>query len=175
MFKFIKSLFKKCFSRKEKVIVKAPKKDDAANKKVNFNTRLIKNLVVDHQILLADFTQMMTAASENDYAVANQMLGVFTKKLIAHLNIEDIELYTFLEYMAKMTPEDKASMAGFKSEMSGIAIVVTDLVNKYTNKVVSESNVESFISDFGGVAPVLIDRIDREEKKLYPMYGKYKV
>lgn len=174
MFSFFKRIFLKCFGRKEVDRVKSNKKKDTSNKKVDFNARLIKHLVDDHRVLLADFTEMMASANEGDYNVTNHLLGAFATKLVAHLNKENIELYTFLGYMVKMSPEDKESISGFRSEMAAIEVAVTGLINKYTNQEVSTSNIDSFITDFDGVATVFVDRIGREEKMLYPLYHKYK-
>jgi hypothetical protein len=139
-----------------------------------FNKSLIKNLVSDHRILLAEFTEMMNSAQEDNFNEANRLLTSFSTKLMEHLQLEMDELYGYMDFVEKMmTAVDKASLKGFDDEMHKIGHAVNNLINRYTNDPVSAANKDRFIKEFDGAGVILGDRIKREESFLYPLYGKY--
>lgn len=142
--------------------------------KVDFNKKLIKGLMRDHKILLADFTGMINSTQTNNFENANRLLSVFAGKIVEHLGVENTELYFYLEFEANIKKEDKETMRDFRNEMSGIATAVTGFINSYTNDPISAKNKDKFLEDANAAATVLVDRINREESRLYPMYGQYK-
>lgn len=144
------------------------------NEGVQFNKFLIKNLVSDHKILLAEFTEMMDSAKNDNFYEANKLLSSFGTKLVEHFQVELIELYVYFNAIDEiMTVDERKSTKGFSDEMYEIEATVKKLLNSYINYPVSAANKESFISEFNGAAGILLSRIDREESVLYPLYGKY--
>lgn len=167
------------FKRKDvKAATAAPVKSSPAksanNKQVEFNKKLVKDLMRDHKILVSDFTTMITAAESDGFEYANKMLGVFAKKITEHLELENLELYVYLEFSAGLEQEDKSTMRDFRNEMASIATAVVGFINTYTNDPISAKNKEEFLQEANAAAGILVDRIEREEAKLYPMYGRYK-
>lgn len=142
---------------------------------VAFNKTLIKTLVKDHKILLSEFTAMINAVNTNNFELANRLLASFASKIVEHLSLENIELYVYLEFMAvNITADEKNMMKGFRAEMSEIASAVTGFINTYTNDPIGPHNQAIFLHNANESAGILVDRIGREEKALYPMYNKYK-
>lgn len=168
----VKEVARKAPTAKTKAPVAASSKDDS--KKVDFNKKLIKTLMSDHKELLNGFTTMITSVEADNFSAANSLLQEFGKKIVEHLTLEDVELYVYLEFMAKITSEDKEIMKGFRSEMAEIATVVTGFLNLYTNSPISSANKNQFLLEANSAATILVSRIDREESVLYPMYGRYK-
>ena len=141
---------------------------------VQFNKALIKNLVSEHKGLLNEFTNMLTAANSENFYLANQSLAAFASQLKAHLDLELVELYVYLESIAEqMSIEEEMAIKDFSDEMDKIGFTVTNLINKYINQVISATNKDQFLADFNGVAGILTDRIKREESYLYPLYARH--
>lgn len=139
-----------------------------------FNKSLIKNLVSDHKILWTEFTDMMKSAQNDNFYEANRLLSSFSTKLTEHFQIESDELYVYMDFVEKMmTAEDKESIKGFDDEMHKIGYAVKDLVDRYINQPVSAANKDTFIKEFIHAGGMLGERIKREERVLYPVYGKY--
>lgn len=150
------------------------KEQSGEQKQVEFNKKLIKDLIKEHKILLSNFTGMISSVQTDNFDNANHLLGVFATKIVAHLEVEAKELYFYLEFEANVNQEDKLTMRDFRNEMSGIATAVTGFINSYTNDPISAKNKDQFLEDANNAATVLVDRISREEGNLYPMYGRYK-
>jgi hypothetical protein len=147
---------------------------DIKSEESQFNKTLIKRLVADHKILLTEFTDMMNSAKNDNFYETNDLLSSFATKLLEHFQIELVELYVYLDFIeAMMSVEDRQSIKGFSDEMLKIEHTVKGLVDKYSYSPVSAENKDMFINDFNGAASILLDRIDREERVLYPLYGKY--
>jgi methyl-accepting chemotaxis protein len=139
-----------------------------------FDKSLIRNLVSDHRILWTEFTDMVKSAENDNFYEANRLLSSFSTKLTEHFQVEMDELYVYIDFVEKMmTDEDKNSIKGLDDEMHKIGYAVNNLINTYTNQPISAANKETFIKEFTRAGGLLGDRIKREEKLLYPVYGKY--
>lgn len=139
-----------------------------------FNESLIENLVSDHKILWTEFTDMMKSAKNDNFFEANRLLSSFSTKLTEHFQAEKDELHVYIDFVEKMmTSEDKESIKGFDDEIHKIGYEVKNLIDRYTNHPVSAANKDTFIKEFIHAGAMLGDRIKREERILYPVYGKY--
>jgi hypothetical protein len=148
--------------------------DEIEDEDSQFNKSLIKNLVSDHKILWTEFNDMMKSAQNDNFYEANRLLSSFSAKLTEHFQVERDELYVYMDFVEKiMTAEDKESIKGFDDEMHKIGYAVKDLVDRYINQPVSAANKDTFIKEFIHAGGMLGDRIKREERVLYPVYGKY--
>jgi hypothetical protein len=117
---------------------------------------------------------MMKSAKNDNFFEANRLLSSFSTKLTEHFQAEKDELHMYIDCVEKMmTSEDKESIKGFDDEIHKIGYEVKNLIDRYTNHPVSAVNKDTFIKEFIHAGAMLGDRIKREERFLYPVYGKY--
>ncbi len=170
MFNFIKNFFSKKKTESEEK--EKTNKPVASKKKqlgsISFNPMLIEGLKFEHQNLISIYQHIMDSAEKKEYPILLKALSDFSNALSAHLTKEDIELYIFLEFIAQ--GKDREVIRDFRLEMGGIAKIVIGVINKYNNTAVSDENVVDFIQEFSELGGVLVDRIEREEATLYPLY-----
>ena len=87
--------------------------------------------------------------------------------LVAHLALEDKELYPPLDLLAA----NKILASSFRQEMQGITVSVLDFFKKYENGI--EDGL-AFARDFGHIKTMLVQRMIREETRLYPAFQQSK-
>ena len=87
--------------------------------------------------------------------------------LVAHLALEDKELYPALDLLAA----NKTLASSFRQEMQGITVSVLDFFKKYENGI--EDGL-AFARDFGHIKTMLVQRMIREETRLYPAFQQSK-
>jgi len=171
MFKFIKRLFSGSSptvnEEPEKAVSPSPSKN-TKKAVIPFNPELISSLTSDHHKLLESFKLILESAKKKHYPLLMTTLNEFSNTLNAHLSREGVELYVYLELTA--LGDDRQTFRDFRIEMGEIASTVTNVINTYKNSPVTDENVEQFTKDFSGLGGVLVDRIDREEGTLYPLY-----
>lgn len=86
--------------------------------------------------------------------------------LLGHLHREDTELYPALDRLA----ENKMLTSSFREEMQAISKAVLNFFSKYNESV---NDPIAFARDFGQIRAMLIQRMIREETRLYPAYREH--
>jgi hemerythrin-like domain-containing protein len=87
--------------------------------------------------------------------------------LIAHLALEDQELYPALDLLAA----NKVLASSFRQEMQEISARVLEFFKKYESGI---ADGFAFARDFGHIKTMLVQRMIREETRLYPAFQQNK-
>ncbi|NMM38795.1 MAG: hemerythrin domain-containing protein [Glaciimonas sp.] len=146
------------------------KQAPAPGTSINFSPDLVLHLEADHQKLLQIFTSIGDAFSVGDLPVTTQRLEDFRGALQSHLLTESVRLYIYLEHALAQDAESHALIHEFRHEMEGIGKAVLEFLGKYHQLAVQPNLVASFGNDLSAVGKVLVERIQREESTLYPLY-----
>jgi hypothetical protein len=156
--------------------VASPPKKRQKKQILVYNSELIHSLEQDHQVLLSLYTDIMKYATNRQYHSLAQGLNDFSERLTTHLRKEGIDLYMYLEFVvAKRDAVDtRETLRDFRLEMKEISIAVSSVLHHYENMPVTHETVEKFLIDFKELGRILVDRIAREEKTLYPIYMNLK-
>lgn len=142
-------------------------------KNTNFYYRpnLIPNLLVDHKKIFHYYAGIQKSFKANDARGVVKNLQALTDTLKEHLLKEDTMLYTYLQQFCKDTQEQINIVKNMKNEMMGIEKTLFAFVVKYSNiKSWRPSDFAELEKDMAELTPVLITRIDTEEKSLYSLY-----
>ncbi|NMM27515.1 MAG: hypothetical protein HHJ12_09595 [Glaciimonas sp.] len=83
---------------------------------------------------------------------------------------ESVRLYIYLEHALAQDAESHALIHELRHEMEGIGKAVLEFLGKYHQLAVQPNLVASFGNDLSAVGKVLVERIQREESTLYPLY-----
>ncbi|MCB1308821.1 MAG: hemerythrin domain-containing protein [Leptospiraceae bacterium] len=90
--------------------------------------------------------------------------------LLAHLKLEDDELYLVLRQAAAKDPEIANTLEHFAKDLLGIADEARDFFDRYR----SHGNPESFHTDFDVLFEKVKNRMHKEELVLFAMYAEIK-
>ena len=142
----------------------------APGTQIRFSPELIDSLQNDHQSLLALYGEINTAFEEKRYDDVSSMLTTFKGDLNAHLLTENVRLYIYLEHALKGDETSKDLIHGFRKEMDEIAKVAVGFLKKYETIGVDEDLAAHFATDLATIGKVLVERIQKEENTLYPLY-----
>jgi hypothetical protein len=152
------------------------KNKKATNGVLVYNSGLIHVLEDDHKVLLSLYTHIMKCATNKQYNALKKGLNDFGERLTTHLRKESIDLYMYLEFVVVKADavETRETFSSFRLEMKEISIAVSSVLNHYDNTPVTNETVDKFLIDFEELGVILVDRIKREEKTLYPIYMNLK-
>jgi hemerythrin superfamily protein len=104
--------------------------------------------------------------SENAFNIS-LLLGNLSGKLTFHLSGEDKCIYPYL--MNKQDKTTQETTRQFASEMGGLAQAFNDYITKYLSGIKIKDNPAGFIQESREIMKAVIERIDKEEKFLYPL------
>jgi hypothetical protein len=161
--------FKKKSSTSE---VAAPTEEvhTAPGTQIRYSPDLIASLQNDHQTLLSLYGEINEAFAEKRYTDVSSMLTSFRSGLNAHLLTENVRLYIYLDRSLAGDATSSELIHGFRKEMDDIAKVALGFLRKYEAIGVDEGLASRFEADFATIGKVLVERIQKEESTLYPLY-----
>ena len=139
---------------------------------IRYDSDLIDQLTREHKELLSSFTAMLNACKASDWGSVFPLMDGFRKALNGHLLKEGVKLYAYMSANLSNDPDLALIFRSYKSEMSQIGRVVFSLFDEYKTaaSLREEPARKRFLEKLNEIAPVLIDRIQREESQLYPLY-----
>lgn len=137
---------------------------------IHFHPELIGKLSQDHQALLKLFGQTQEAARQGDVALAARQLEAFRVLLQGHLLTENVRLYVYLEHALAADASSHQLMRAFRHEMDDIGKAVVDFLGAYRDLARRPDLTPQFLLALDGIGKVLVERIQREEETLYPLY-----
>lgn len=165
--------FKKSKAAAQPVVEPEPAKEApraAPGTGIHYDPQLIDKFKNDHHQLLGLFGAIKSAFDAGNYALVAENLDKFRSGLQAHLLVENVRLYIYLEHMLAGDETSYELVHGFRREMEGIGRVAVAFLTKYKTIGVDKDLAASFGRELDGIGKVLVDRITREEETLYPLY-----
>lgn len=150
-----------------------PGNSTAPNTQIQYNPGLIQQLKADHRKLLDIYGGIKPAFDAGDYALVSQRLDEFRRGLHGHLLTENVRMYVYLNRHLAGDESNSNLIHGFRREMDGIGKVVMSFLKKYETIGVDIGLADAFAKDFASIGAVLVERIEKEEQVLYPLYMPY--
>lgn len=137
--------------------------------KIRFHPRLIEKLVADHREFEAVAGQILKAYDQEEYGQTAKLLSHLRKRIGAHFMLESVHLYIYLRHM-ELPPPEREIIKRCRSEMDTIGMVAINLLGEL-GMIESRPEIRTtFPEQFTHLAKVLTDRIELEERELYPLY-----
>ena len=147
-----------------------PPKPTRDHSRYNHSPKLVASLEADHAELLRLHHEVERLATQGHYAALPTALAAFRSKFDLHILDENLNFYGYVEERAAGRPEDQDLVRGFRSEMNAIARAVVNFIKKYRSLGVQPATVQEFLLELRQIGLLLLKRIEREEKELYPLY-----
>lgn len=137
---------------------------------IKYNPKLIPELLAEHRALQDVFNQLELACAAGNVAETSALLEYFGGLLTAHFLKEDFRLYVYLENALGGDPRTRALVRQLYQEMDGIGKAVLAFLAKYRSIGADPALPENFAADLAELGKSLQERVEREERTLYPMY-----
>jgi len=138
---------------------------------IRYDPGLVENLRHDHSELVSMYGQLGQDVRGGHYQRIPNGLLAFKTRLEAHLLIENVRFYVYLEQALAQDSDNMAIIRDFRREMNGIARGVVEFVRRYQQLRVNSTNANDFMREYDEVGKLLVMRIEREEGNLYPLYA----
>jgi len=162
------------FFKKNKIVepepAPAPKPARAPSEGISYDENLISTFEAEHQALLRLFVEIKEAAESNNFPIVKERLKKFTSILRGHLLTENVKLYVYLSRELAHDVENKEIIMAFRREMMQIGKAVNQFVTLYDKPIWSREMETTFLPELLAIGEVLVQRIEREESTLYPLY-----
>jgi len=130
-----------------------------------------KQFTEQHEDLMSVAHQLVIAldadALARDAWEARGILSTLAGKLKVHLVLEDNILYS--ELLSSPDENVRSVSRQFMDEMGGITKVFQDYLEKWPHAMAVEERPQEFNDETQIILTVLAERIEKEEKILYPM------
>lgn len=137
-----------------------------------YDLSLVGSLKYDHEQILVIYENIISAAEEKEYPKIQLLLKDFTVALTNHIQQEDEQLYGYLKTLAEQESKTtKKVIDRFTSEMKNISIEIFSFLSQSPCIPVNDNTVDKFIVRFNEIGKELLNRINHEEKVLYPIYA----
>lgn len=137
---------------------------------IQYSPKLVPDLQAEHRALLDGVDKLGQAHAAGDLAVAADLLEKLGGQLTAHLLLEDSRFYGYLEKGLVRDPRTRALVRQFRREMGSAGKIALSFLAKYRNIAEHAAFPGDFAADLASLVDLLRERIEREERTLYPMY-----
>lgn len=136
----------------------------------HYQPELIDQLKHEHQRLLDLHAEIRSALELANYAAVIDKLSELRTTLQAHLLIENVGLYSYLEHKMAESSANTDVTRRFHREMDTIGIAAMEFISKYQSTGLSHELAPTFAREFALIERILNSRIEKEEIILYPLY-----
>jgi len=116
------------------------------------------------------YTAIKTAATENRYGDLRDLLSNFKLTFQTHLAVENVRFYVYVQQHMALDADTSTFIADVRKEMNGIARAVLKFVDTYMAVPPTPSTVTGFHAELDQIGPVLVQRVQLEESRLYSLY-----
>lgn len=147
-----------------------PSARTAPGTEIHYHPDLIDQLKNDHQDLLGIFGGIKSSFEAGDYGKTAKTLADFRSALQGHLLTENVRLYIYLERCLSNDEMNYDLMRELRREMDGIGRTAMGFLKKYETIGIDKDLAASFAKDLDTIGSVLVQRINKEESVLYPLY-----
>lgn len=137
---------------------------------IKYDPGLVPRLVDDHEEIVGLFLEISSSLSAREYRVIPQQLMNFKMRLESHLLTENVRFYNYVEQQLADDPDNTALIRDFRKEMNTIARTVVNFIRKWHSTPILHHNAVQFEKEYHQIGEALQQRIQREERDLYPLY-----
>jgi len=142
----------------------------APGTRIGHDPLLIERLRRDHRHFLDLFAQTQTLLNSADYDGVKRKLGELRISLQDHLLLSSTRLYVYLSQHFVARTEQLAVINQHRSAMHGNSREIMDFLRTYSAIRLDDQSAAMFQAEFLAIGTALMQRIEREESTLFPLY-----
>lgn len=148
----------------------SPSRVLAPGTRIGYDPLLIRRLRSDHQRMLGIFTETQSLLSVRDYDGVRRMLGELRIVLQDHLMTASVKFYVYMGHLLDGDAGQTALLNQQRREMLGNSRLIMDFLRTYSAARLDDSFAETFQIELLSIGAALVQRIEREESNLFPLY-----
>ena len=137
---------------------------------ITYDPNLVHNLKEDHRQIFRHYEAVTAACYSLAFDLIPARLGDLKLSLQAHLVVENVRFYAYVQQQFALDPETSEFIADLREEMDSIGRTARQFVNRYTQERINEYNQNDFKATLELIGAVLTRRIQLEESRLYSLY-----
>lgn len=137
---------------------------------IRYSADLIGELTAEHAELTRMYSEIEAMAVSGRYTQIAAALDAFRTKFESHILNENLRFYCYLEDRLAESADDLKRIKSGRTELDGIARDVVTFLRTYRSLGVRFTNGKTFLDELRCVGALLVHRVDREERDLYPLY-----
>jgi len=138
-----------------------------------YNPSLINQLKNDHKKLFDIYSELHNIFTSNsDYKEIYNKLHQLKVMLSMHIGFEDTLLYSYLNNRYENDSNKLDFIANADKEMKSISVVALSFIEECSIPELYNKHRDKFKKELEMIGDVLVDRIEFEEDRLYPLYSK---
>jgi len=137
---------------------------------IDYDNTLIRKLSEDHTELGRLLNEIKAVSNHRGYMALPELLASFRLVLHAHLILEEVKFYTYVQQLYAKNVNLSSFISDVKKEMNDIASAVMNFIDTYTNQKTIEGNMTEFKRGLTEIGEILARRIHLEETRLFSLY-----
>lgn len=141
-----------------------------AGARIGYDPLLLERLRRDHRRFLDLFAQAQHLLNSSDYDGVKRTLGELRIVLQDHLLLASTRFYVYLSQLFAAHAEQAAAIGRQRSAMHGNSRAIMDFLRTYSAIRLDGQSAAMFQAEFLAVGDALLQRIEREETVLFPLY-----
>lgn len=142
----------------------------APGTRIGYDPLLIKRLKTDHQRMLEIFTETQTLLTTHDYDGVKRKLGELRITLQDHLMTASVRFYVYVSRNLATDLAKTAIINQYRREMLVNSRQIMDFLRTYSAARLDDSFADSFQIELLVIGSALVQRIEREQSTLFPLY-----
>lgn len=143
----------------------------APGTRIGYDPLLLQRLRADQQRMLELFTQTQALLNSRDYGGVYRKLGELRIVLQDHLMTANVKFYVYMSRLLANDPAKSAIINDCRREMLANSRQLMDFLRTYTAVRLDDNLAETFQIDLLVIGSVLVQRIEREQTTLFPLYS----
>ena len=149
----------------------AETEEEANTRCLSYDVSLVEQLRRDHEDLRFIYKEIIKSSKAEKFALVAVHVDTFTKLALRHYATADETLYPFLrEHIVRQYPSHKKAVELLTLEMKDISVSIIYSLTQIAKIPVNEIIISCLTKEFVRIGEQLINRIDREERILFPLY-----
>jgi len=137
---------------------------------LEFRPDLVAELTHEHRLLESAFAALAAAHARGDVEACIFRLRTFTNLLRAHLLKENLQMYRYLRQVLAASSGTAERTEALRREMQDIGRSLNAFTNAYLGATWNEARRRALGRDLTEIGQILAQRIETEERALYPLY-----
>ncbi|MGK0272882.1 MAG: regulator of sigma D [Cocleimonas sp.] len=137
----------------------------------DYDVSLINVLEENHQVMINTYNKVLQTAKDENFINLQLLLVDLLTAFTKHVHVEDQLINGYLKILAKRKSRvEEKIITKYSLEIKDISITIFSFFSQNPFIPVNKTNSEMFIIELEVIGQILQDRIDREERILYPIF-----
>jgi hypothetical protein len=137
---------------------------------IGYDPLLISRLKSEQQRMLELFTQAQLLLTNSDYNGVRRKLSELRISLQDHLMTASVKFYVYVSRQTASDPVKSALVGTHRREMLENSRKLMDFLRTYSGAPLDDGNAALFQTELLVIGAALVQRIEREQTSLFPLY-----